>query len=69
MPRPIPFATPGSSESAQSHVYQAQRAIRGKSISEGMRAAAERRQALAGIEDKESEQEDLAEAVVPRRKR
>jgi hypothetical protein len=69
MPRPIPFATPGSSESAQSHVYRAQRAIRGKSISEGMRKAAEEREAKAGLVDVESEKEDLAEAVVPRRRR
>jgi hypothetical protein len=61
--RPIPFATPGSSESAHSHVYQAQRATRGKAISEGLRRAAEKRQALGEIE------EDLAEAVVPRKRR
>ena len=61
MGRPIPFATPGSSESAHSHVYQAQRATRGKAISEGMRRAAEKRQALEGAE------EGLAEAVVPKR--
>ena len=69
MPRPIPFSTPGSSIPAHDHGYKAQRAIRGKAISKGLLAAAERREALAGIDDVENEQEDLAEAVVSRKKR
>jgi hypothetical protein len=62
----IPFSTPNSSISARSPHYQAERARRGKSISEGMRRAAEERERLAGLSDRESAAEDLAEAVTRR---
>jgi len=69
MGRPIPFSTPNRTESAHGHGYKAERARKGKSISEGLRRAAEEREAKAGLVDKESPEEDLAEAVVPRKKR
>ena len=69
MPRPIPFSTPGSSIPANDHGYKAGRAKKGKAIAEGLRRAAEAREAAAGIDDAENEKEDLAEAVVPKRKR
>ena len=69
MPRPIPFSTPRSSIPAHDHGYKASRAKKGKAIAEGLRRAAEAREAAAGIDDVENEQEDLAEAVVPRKKR